>query len=114
MFKGQLHVGTPEEVVAMLFRDPREEGDEPPVQPKPQNKRVMASLARVDEEGEHAAIDLVHEWTLNELAERNRKDQCWQRPMVLLYDGQGSLWDARRVIAWGRTVRCRAGIPDAG
>jgi hypothetical protein len=92
------HVRTPEDVVAALFRDPQEDGDEPPARPKPQHKRVMASLSRVDEDGERpqAGVDIVHEWLANELIERNRKDHTWQRPMVFLYDGQESLWDARQ------------------
>lgn len=89
------HVRTAEEVVAALFRDAREEGEKPPARPKPQNKRVMASLARTDAEGEQAAVDIVHDWMLNELVERNRHNQQWRRPMVFLYDGQESLWDAR-------------------
>jgi hypothetical protein len=89
------YVRTPEEVVAALFRDPRAEGEQA-TRPKPQNKRVMASLSRMDEEGEHAAVDMVHEWMFNELVERNRRDQHWLRPMVFLYDGQESLWDGRQ------------------
>ena len=90
------HVRTPEEVVAALFRDPRAKDEKPPARPKPRHKRVMASLPQVDATGqEHAAVAIVHEWMLNELVERNRQDQEWQRPMVFLYDGQESLWDAR-------------------
>jgi hypothetical protein len=90
------YVRTAAEVVAALFRDPRAKDDPPPPRPKPQHKRVMASLPRVDATGsEHAAVDIVHEWLLNELVERNRQDQEWLRPMVFLYDGQVSLWDAR-------------------
>lgn len=90
------YVRTPEEVVAALFRDPRDDKDRPSPRPQPQHKRVMASLAQVNEEGvERAAVDIVHEWMTNELVERNRQDQQWQRPMVFLYDGQESLWDAR-------------------
>jgi hypothetical protein len=86
------YVRTPQEVVAALFRD----DDKPPPRPKPQHKRVMASLPQVDEQGvAHAAVDIVHEWMMNELIERNRQHQQWQRPMVFLYDGQDSLWDAR-------------------
>jgi hypothetical protein len=92
------HVRTPAEVVAALFRDPRADGDEPPSRPKPQNKHVMASLSRVVEEGkpEQAGVVIVHEWMVNELIERNRQDHAWPRPMVFLYDGQESLWDARQ------------------
>jgi hypothetical protein len=89
-------VRTPEEVVAALFRDAPAADDDAPARPKPQNKRVMASLSRVDAEGEHTAVDIVHEWMLDELVERNRHDQAWQRPMVFLYDGQESLWEARQ------------------
>ena len=96
VYSADRHVRTPEEVAAALFRDPRAEDDTPPARPKPQHKRVMASLPQVDEAGEaHAAVASVHDWMLNELVERNRQDQKWQRPMVFLYDGQESLWDAR-------------------
>jgi hypothetical protein len=90
------HVRTPEEVVAALFRDPRAEDAAAQPRPKPKNKRVMASLTGEDQGGEkRLGADLVHEWMLNELVERNRRDHTWQRPMVFLYDGQESLWDAR-------------------
>jgi hypothetical protein len=87
------HVRTPEEVVAALFRDARD--GPPPARPQPQHKHVMASLARRDEGGEHSGIEVVHEWLMNELVERNRHQQRWLRPMVFLYDGQEALWDAR-------------------
>jgi hypothetical protein len=90
------HLRTPAEVVAALFRDCAAD-EKPQDRPKPQNKRVMASLSRVNESGqEESAIDIVHEWMFNELVERNRKEQEWQRPMVFLYDGQESLWEARQ------------------
>lgn len=87
------HVRTAADVVAALFRDPRE--GPPPARPQPQNKRVWAHLARTDAAGMHSGIDLVHEEILNELVERNRQDQAWQRPMAFLYDGQEALWEAR-------------------
>jgi hypothetical protein len=91
------HVRTPEEVVAALFRDSQPENQTGAPRPKPQNKRVMASLARVTAEGEEqAAVDIVHEWMMNELVERNRQAHQWQRPMVCLYDGQEYLWEARQ------------------
>jgi hypothetical protein len=66
-----------------------------PARPQPQHKHVMASLARRDEGGDHSGIEVVHEWLMNELVERNRHQQRWLRPMVFLYDGQEALWDAR-------------------
>jgi len=93
----EAYVRTPEQVVAALFRDAPDAAIGAPKRPKPQHKRVMASLAGVDEAGqEQSAVDKVHEWMMDELVERNRVDQAWQRPMVFLYDGQESLWDARR------------------
>jgi hypothetical protein len=88
------HVRTPEEIVAALFRDERDRP--PPRRPQPQNKHVWASLTRSDATGETSGIDLVHEEILNELVERNRREQQWLRPMIFLYDGQESLWDARQ------------------
>jgi hypothetical protein len=89
------YVRTPAAVVAALFRDPRDEGAETP-RPQPQHKRVMATLPQGDATGvERSAVTIIHEWMQNELVERNRQDQQWQRPMVFLYDGQESLWDAR-------------------
>jgi hypothetical protein len=88
------HVRTAEEVVAALFRDPRE--GPPPPRPRPQNKHVWASLTRHTATGETSGIDIVHEEILNELVKRNRRDQQWLRPMIFLYDGQDALWEARQ------------------
>jgi hypothetical protein len=91
------YVRTPEDVVAALFRDPRDADDAPPARPEPNHKRVMASLTRLAGDEEQAAVDDVHEWMVNELVERNwDADRGWQRPMVFLYDGPESLWEARR------------------
>ncbi len=88
------HVRTAEEVVAALFRDPRE--GPPPPRPKPQNKRVWAQLPRsADDSDTTSGIDLAFTAILNEVIERNRKDCRWLRPMVCLNDGQEALWDAR-------------------
>jgi hypothetical protein len=84
------HVRTPEQVVAALFRD----GPEPPPRPQPVHKRVWASLAQADAHGAvQASLDLVYDWLLNEVAERNRG---LAKEMVHLGDGQESLWQARR------------------
>jgi hypothetical protein len=84
------YVRTPEEVVAALFRD----GPPPPPRPQPAHKRVWASLPRVDEHGVvQSGLDLVYDWLLNEVAERN---PGLAKEMVHLGDGQESLWQARR------------------
>jgi hypothetical protein len=90
------YVRTPAEIVAALFRDARPADAAAPTRPTPQHKRVMASLAGVDVLGRtQSAVDRVHEWMMDELVTRNRVEQTWQRPMVFLYDGQESLWEAR-------------------
>ena len=84
------YVRTPEEVVAALFRD----GPEPAQRPQPAHKRVWASLPREDEAGRaRASQDVVYDWLLNEIAERNPR---LAKEMVHLGDGQEALWQARR------------------
>jgi hypothetical protein len=83
-------VRTPEQVVAALFRD----GPEPPPRPQPVHKRVWASLGQADEQGAvQTSLDIVYDWLLNEVAERNRG---LVKEMVHLGDGQESLWQARK------------------
>jgi hypothetical protein len=88
------HVRTAEEVVAALFRDPRD--GPPPPRPQPQHKHVWASLTGRGGGGTASGIDLVHEEIFNELIERNRRGGAWLRPLICLYDGQEALWEARR------------------
>ncbi len=84
------HVRTPEEVVATLFRD----GPKPLPRPQPAHKRVWASLPQEDEEGVvQSSLDIVYDWLLNEVAERN---PGLAKEMVHLGDGQESLWQARK------------------
>ena len=84
------YVRTPEDVVAMLFRD----GPKPPPRPQPAHKRVWASLPQVNEEGAvRSGLDVVYDWLLNEVAARN---PGLVKEMVHLGDGQEALWQARR------------------
>jgi hypothetical protein len=84
------HVRTPEEVVAALFRD----GPPPPPRPAPCHKRVWASLPREDDDGAvRSGQDIVYDWLLNEVAERN---PGLAKEMVHLADGQEALWQARQ------------------
>lgn len=83
------YVRTPAEVVAALFRD----GPEPAPRPQPAHKRVWASLPQEDEAGQvRASPDVVYDWLLNEVAERN---PGLAKEMVHLGDGQEVLWQAR-------------------
>src|SRR5262249_21134559 len=69
-------------------------GPEPPRRPQPVAKRVWASLPQQDEEGVlHSSLDIVYDWLLNEVAERN---PGLAKEVVHLGDGQEALWQARR------------------
>jgi hypothetical protein len=92
------YVRTPPEVVAALFRD----GPEPTERPHPTNKRVWASLPQRDETGgPRTGQEVVYEWLLNEVAERN---PGLAKEMVHLGDGQEALWQARRAHLPGRNT----------
>ena len=85
-------------MVAALFRD----GPKPPPRPQPSHKRVWASLPQEDEDGGvHSSLDIVYEWLLNEVAERN---PGLAKEMVHLGDGQESLWAARQDHLPGRNL----------
>ena len=66
----------------------------PPPRPQPCHKRVWASLSQGDEDDVvQSGLDLVYDWLLNEVAERN---PGLTKEMVHLGDGQESLWQARQ------------------
>jgi hypothetical protein len=83
-------VRTPEEVVAALFGDDRNQPKR--ARPKPCHKQTMASLAYTDAEGIHSGIEKTYTWMLEEIWARNRG---FVKEMVHLCDGQEALWDAR-------------------
>lgn len=87
------YVRTPDEIVAALFRDVRDLCDEAAAaRPEPCHKRIIARFPQVLEEtGETAPIGgsiLALSWAAREVEQRRRKNQ----PLVLLVDGQPSLW----------------------
>lgn len=93
------HVRTPEEVVAALFGDDR---DQPKRErPKPCHKQTIANLAHTDEEGTHSGIEQTYTWLLEEIWARNR-DRA--KEMVHLCDGQESLWAAREQYLFRRNT----------
>ena len=80
---------TAEQVVAALFG----ELEKRPERPEPQNKHVWASLGFEDDKGVlHHGSEAVYPWLLNEVAERNRG---FAKEMVVLHDGEETLWAAR-------------------
>ncbi len=80
---------TPKEVVASLFRQPGASSSKP--RPSPQHKRVRASLARCEQGSTQPAVDEIFGWMAMESEQRN---PTGEKPLVLLMDGQISLWDA--------------------
>jgi hypothetical protein len=81
---------SPAEVVASLFRQPGsapKSGD----RPRPQHKRLRASLARDEQGSMQPAMEEIFSWMAFEASERNRDGD---KPLVLLMDGQTSLWEA--------------------
>ena len=88
------YVRTPEEIVAALFRDVREEPQSADVRPKPRHKRVVARFPKLFEELDEtepiSGSIIALSWAAVEIGQRRRKGQ----PLLRLMDGQTSLWDA--------------------
>lgn len=84
-------VRTPEDVAASLFRLPGEAPPAASARPQPQHKRLWASLPQESEAGSVSAIEQVFPWLAQEVAQRN---PAAAKPLLLLMDGQLSLWEA--------------------
>jgi len=81
---------TPEDVINTLFKKkPQDKAKE--VRIKPINKRVRASLTRVENGKEINATEELFDWLISENAERNPENI---RPVAVIMDGQPSLWTA--------------------
>ena len=83
-------VRTPEEVVASLFRSPADD-PLPSERPVPQQKRLWASLPQEHDGEEVSATEATFHWLAQEVARRHPEAG---KPIVLLMDGQKSLWEA--------------------
>jgi hypothetical protein len=97
---------TPEEVLAALFRDPREtDEDDDRERPRPCHKRLRACFPRVYEEGTADELTApgpieAFTWAEDELDGRLRPGQ----PLVRVMDGQRSLWDMADTCLSGRAT----------
>ncbi len=85
-------VRTPEEVAESLFRSP-DDGPLPAERPVPQHKRLWASLPQEQDGQEVSATEETFGWLAQEVARRNSEAD---KPILLLMDGQKSLWEAGR------------------
>ena len=84
---------TPADVVAALFRDDRPTDEDLPKRPRPKFKHTTAHFAKQYPDGDQVlTVSATHEafgWAAGELERRHQAGQ----PLVLLMDGQHSLWD---------------------
>ena len=84
------NVRTPEDIVESLFRQPGEPREKS-TRPRPQHKRVRASLDHVDADGDPInGAATVFGWMADEVTARN---PLGDKPMVSIMDGQESLWN---------------------
>lgn len=84
------YVRTPQEILDALFRT----GDPPPSEekrPKPRFKHVRAALKRDNADTTAPQTKEVFEWMAKEVEQRGQQGK---KPLVLLMDGQESLWNA--------------------
>ena len=88
------HVRSPEEIVAALFRDPRDETASRPKRPEPAHKHVVARFAETVLDGDRAvpipAPFVAWTWGAAEIRRRRQPGQ----PLLRMCDGQETLWDA--------------------
>jgi hypothetical protein len=82
-------IRTPEEVLEALFRDAAD--GEPPSRPRPCFKYVRAALQRDAMDATEPQVQTLFAWMAEQVAQRN---PAGKNPVVLLMDGQDSLWKA--------------------
>jgi len=94
-------VRTPEEVATSLFHSPHAL---PPssARPVPKHKRLWASLPHHQDDHEVSATDTTFDWLAQEVGRRNSRAD---KPLLLLMDGQKSLWEAgQRLLPTAKTI----------
>jgi len=81
---------TAEDVIKSLFQNKSESKDKKP-RIKPLNKRVRASLTRIDNGQDINATEEIFNWLVTENKQRNPDNI---KPVIVIMDGQPSLWTA--------------------
>jgi hypothetical protein len=84
-------VRTPQAVLEALFRPPGESAQASVARPEPCFKRLRASLIRDSACPSKPSYQEIFGWTAQQVRARN---PAGQRVLILLMDGQHSLWDA--------------------
>jgi hypothetical protein len=86
------HPRTPQDIVEALFRQPHQAHPQtPPARPLPQHKHVRARLSQQGGKDETKATQAIFSWLSDEARKRN---PTGDKPLVILLDGQKSLWRA--------------------
>lgn len=89
-------VRTAQSIVEALFRED-DVREKPAKRPSPQSKHTMAHFPTVDiQENEEVPISGIHEgmaWLASQVEQRRQEDQ----PLIVLMDGQESLWDTAAI-----------------
>lgn len=80
---------TPEEVLEALFQEAPVAP--PPSRPSPCFKHVRAALQRDDKDSTAPQVDTIFTWMAEQVRQRHGEGE---KPVVLLMDGQESLWNA--------------------
>lgn len=90
------HPRTPEDIVEALFRDPDQDRPEKDAaRPVPKHKQVRARLSQKTQDGEIKATGEIFTWLSQQAGLRN---PTRDKPVVVLMDGQKSLWNASETI----------------
>ena len=84
-------VRTPDEVLDALFQEAP--AGQPPSRPRPCSKYVRAALQRDDSDSTEPQMQRIFGWLAEQVRQRNADAN---KPVVLLMDGQESLWKAGR------------------
>lgn len=90
-------VGTPQDVIDSLFRDPTQEPPSPsPPQARPLAKQVNAQLnvETPEADANSNATDQIFEWLNSQVQQRQPTTAV---PVIVLMDGQRSLWQAAQI-----------------
>jgi hypothetical protein len=87
----QPHFRTPQQVLEALFRPPGADSKPAARRPEPCFKRVRASLLRDEAQSTQPQCQAIFGWMAQEVA---RRDPQGKKPLVLVMDGQESLWKA--------------------
>ncbi len=87
------YVRTPEAVLEALFAPPETSAEKPPARPKPVAKYVRASFERDAQETMAPSYDCIFSWLAQE---QRQRDPDNAHRLVVLMDGQQTLWQAAK------------------